>query len=83
MSRTREPEDLSRRELLSLARRLSGGSRNIPDDRAALVGYVRRRLDSLDGGDTGEGRGRFRRPIDPPASIHETEGVSWEEIRES
>lgn len=60
----RPVESLSRRELLSLARRLSGGGR-VPGGRAALAAYVRARLDPGD---------------DPPAVLAEEEGVSWEEI---
>jgi len=40
---TRDPETLSRRELLSLARRLSRGGR-VPGDREALLAYVGRRI---------------------------------------
>lgn len=63
MSR-RAVESLSRRELLSLARRLSGGGR-LPGGREALAAYVARNLDPEN---------------DPPAVAVESEALTWEEV---
>lgn len=60
----RDVDSLSRRELLSLARRLSRGGR-VPDDREALAAYVARRLDPED---------------DPPAEAFSENAVSWDDV---